>query len=140
MPVRTTIFFAALFAMAWRMILVPSASARPLSLVADTRPAVCTVVLQGVRDGKIAGYIRGEVRFFIGDDLAVPDSSGAFLVPAGALRTDVRTVDIPSGARFVASKKGKRFYPVGSSQGQGLTPANRIYFSSEDEARAAGFR
>ncbi len=140
MRVIYIVLLAAFLALMWRSSGVPVVSARSLSLVPDTRPAVCTVVLEGVRNGQIAGYIRGDVRFFIGDDLAVPNSSGAFLVSAGVLKTDVRTIDMPDGTRFVASKKGKRFYPVGSSQGQGLSPANRIYFSSEDEAKAAGFR
>jgi hypothetical protein len=140
MRVICILFLAAFLAIAWRIAGVPVVSARPLSLVHDIRPVVCTVVLEGVRNGQIAGYVRGDVRFFIGDDLAVPNSSGAFLVSAGVLKTDVRTLNIPGGARFVASKKGKRFYPIGSSQGQSLTPANRIYFSSEDEAKAAGFR
>ncbi len=124
----------------WSNAWASPAFAKPLALVPDTRPAVCTLVLEGVRDGKIAGYVRGDVRFFIGDELVVPNASGAFLVPASVLRTDVRTVDIPAGALFVASKKGKRFYPVGSFPAQGLTPANRIYFFSEEQARAAGFR
>ena len=140
MRVMCLALLAAFLAMTWRIAGIPAASARSLSLVSDTRPPVCTVVLEGVRDGRISGYVRGDVRLFIGDNLALPNSSGAFLVAAGVLKTDVRTIDMPSGARFVASKKGKRFYPVGSAQGQGLAPANRMYFSSEDEARAAGFR
>jgi hypothetical protein len=131
---------AVVLVLASRIAIVPLASARPLSIVPDVRPPVCTVVLRGVFNGKIAGTVQGEVRFFIGDDLVLPDSSGAFLVPAGVLRTDIRTIDMPDGMQFVASKKVKRFYPVESSQGQGLAPANRIYFSSEKEARAAGFR
>ena len=46
----------------------------------------------------------------------------------------------PAGARFVASSKGQVYYLLGCSAGERLSPANRIYFKTEEEAAAAGYR
>jgi len=45
----------------------------------------------------------------------------------------------PEGATFVASKTGKKYYAVDSAQGQKIKDENRVYFKTEDEAKAAGF-
>ena len=42
--------------------------------------------------------------------------------------------------RFVASTTGSVFYPVACSAAGDLSPANRVYFGSEEDARAAGYR
>jgi hypothetical protein len=41
---------------------------------------------------------------------------------------------------FVASKRGKLYYPVKKAAGQQIVPENRIYFRTEEEAPAAGYR
>ena len=45
----------------------------------------------------------------------------------------------PEGAAFVASKTGKKFYPVDSVQGKKIKEENRVYFKTEAEGEAAGF-
>jgi len=111
-----------------------------VQLVADHRPAVCTVSIGSIAGGRVTGEIHGDVRVFIGDAQVIPNGSGSF---AMSLRMPSSAVAIASPAgdmRFVASRRGKRYYPIGSVQGQKLAPANRIYFRSEQEAQAAGFR
>lgn len=117
-----------------------AAPSSPLSIVPDTRPLLPTVLITGIENGELVGEIRGDVRLFLGDKQIVPDGSGSFRVPAGNLKTDVHTIAVPEGMQFVASKKGKRFYPVHSKQAEGLAPKNRIYFPTEEAARAAGYR
>lgn len=111
-----------------------------LQIVPDERPRIAVVEIEGIRDGNLTGRITGDVRVFLAGKQILPSGSGSFRVPADALAYDVRTVEAPAGARFVASKKGKRFYPIGSSQAEGLTVKNRVYFSSEEEARRAGYK
>jgi hypothetical protein len=111
-----------------------------MTLAPDSRPAVAIVDIRGVQDGHLVGSTLGEVRLFLGDQQVLSDGSGAFRVPAGALKTDERTISVPSGMQFVASRRGKRLYPVHSAQAQQLVPENRVYFSSEEQARAAGYR
>ena len=47
---------------------------------------------------------------------------------------------VPPGTLCVASKRGKNYYKVDSSAGQKLAPENRVYFRTEEEARAAGYK
>lgn len=46
----------------------------------------------------------------------------------------------PDGARFVASSKGQVYYLATCTAARRLSPANRIYFKSDKEALAAGYR
>jgi len=105
----------------------------------DEHAKVPVVQLKGVRDGNLHGQMLGEVRFFLGSSQVLPHGDGTFLVPADVLLTHEITVLVPEGMSFVASKRGKRYYPVLSSQAQRLVPENRIYFENEDEAQRAGY-
>ena len=49
------------------------------------------------------------------------------------------TVSYPEGMMFVASGRGKYYYPVLSEKGQELSPKYRMYFRTEADAHAAGF-
>ena len=40
---------------------------------------------------------------------------------------------------FVASKTGKKFYPVDSAAGKKIKEENRVFFKTEKEAEKAGF-
>lgn len=44
-----------------------------------------------------------------------------------------------SSAAWVASSRGNTYYRNGCSGGNKLSPANRIYFASEEAAQAAGY-
>ncbi len=117
-----------------------AAAASAFTILPDTRPLLPTVILKGIENGALMGEVRGDVRIFLGDTQIIPNGSGAFRVPAGVLAKDVRTIVAPEGMHFVASRKGKRFYPVSSKQAQGLSPKNRIYFPTAEAAKAAGYR
>ena len=45
-----------------------------------------------------------------------------------------------ANAPWVASSQGQVYYKRGCSNANGLAPANRIYFRTEEEARGAGYR
>lgn len=44
-----------------------------------------------------------------------------------------------SAKNFFASKRGKKYYPVGCSAGKSLKMENRIYFATREEAEKAGY-
>ena len=48
--------------------------------------------------------------------------------------------DAPARARFVASSRGQVYYLLACSAAQRLSPANRIYFETEEEAVGVGYR
>lgn len=114
--------------------------ASPMVMRDLSRPLVATVRLDGVFNGSLKGAMRGEVRFFLGSEQVLPDASGAFLVPAGSLLTNKIEITVPEGMRFVASRRGKKYYPVDSASASNLAPANRIYFRTAAEAEGAGYR
>lgn len=49
------------------------------------------------------------------------------------------TSTVPDGALFTASKRGKKYYPIYCKAAESLSPSNKIYFLTEDEATAKGY-
>lgn len=110
----------------------------PLALVDDIRDPAPTVRIDGVRNGKLEGEILGDARFIVGGEMVVP-TAGQFAVNASSVLINRITVHVPEGMRFVASKKGKYYYTVTSAKGENLSPTNRVYFATEEDAANAGF-
>ncbi len=113
---------------------IPATVLRP-----DTREKVPVVTIDGVEDGHVIGTARGGVRVFLGERMIVPGASGSFRVPAGDFLKNVTTVHVPAGMHFVASKRGKKYYPVVSASAMRLAPENRVYFADHASAERAGF-
>lgn len=111
----------------------------PTVLRDDIRPSISVVRLEGLRDGAMHGTLSGEVRLFAGDTIIIPDGSGAFRIADRSFLTNVVTIRAPAGMRFVASKRGHTYYPVGSKGGESIVPTNRIYFPDAVSASRAGY-
>lgn len=122
-----------------RLLSFREASIPPTTLRYDQRPSRAVVRIAGAEQGKIVGTIQGDVRVLLGETVVVPNASGAFRVPAQGIITAVTTVPVPAGMHFVASRRGKKYYPVTSRSGQNLSPANRVYFRDAQAAEKAGF-
>lgn len=114
-------------------------SSIPLVITEEDISEVPVVVLNGIRDNKVTGEMQGDVRLIIGNTVAVPDGSGSFAVQEDDFLVNRITVNVPPGARFVASKRGKKYYPIGSASAEALTPQNRIYFETAEQAEQAGY-
>jgi hypothetical protein len=121
-----------------RLTTVQSWSHIPLTLQQDTRPLVPVVTFVGFENGYLTGTAKGTVRI-TGDALGVETMSGSFKIPVYNIEKIIR-VPVPEGMQFVASKNGKKYYPVFSVSGQKIAPDNRIYFKTEQEAELAGYR
>lgn len=124
--------------MAGRIVSQQQLAAPPFLLEPDLRPHVPVVQVEGREEGMITGHIHGNVRVFWGDDMVLPDRSGAFRIADDVLREEV-IVQVPDGMQFVASRKGKKYYTVASLMGERIKPENRIYFSTVGDAEASGF-
>ncbi len=122
-----------------RILCITSLPIPPTILRKDIRPLVPVIHITGAEDGHITGVTHGGVRVLIGETVVIPNGSGAFRVPAGNILKHLTTPSLPSGMRFVASKKGKKYYPANSRSGQNLAPANRRYFTTAQEAEVAGY-
>lgn len=95
------------------------------------------------RDGNtVIGEVHGTgaVRIFANDKQVLIDGSGAFRASLGSSDNVFNNVVIPANALFVASSRGKYYYPVTSSKGQGLSPKYRLYFQSAEAAERAGYK
>ncbi len=47
--------------------------------------------------------------------------------------------NLPEGTQYIASKSGKYYYSVLSSKAFGITPKNRVHFSTKEEAENMGY-
>ncbi len=111
----------------------------PMYLVPDTRPTVPVIRLHGVRNGGVEGQIIGDARLFLGEEHVTPSASGAFRASADLFLTNTIDITIPDGMAFVASSRGKKYYPVQSAAGEKIVPKNRIYFRTAEEAAHRGY-
>lgn len=97
------------------------------------------VRVQEINDGRIIGTVGTGARLMIGDAVIVPHPNRTFAIDAAPFLVNIINVPVPRGTAYVASRKGKNYYPVDSSAGQKLTPENRLYFRSAAEAEAMGY-
>ena len=62
------------------------------------------------------------------------------LPTAAPTRSDSNTVGPTNNAAWVASSRGRTYYRRGCRTANRLSPANLIYFRTEEEAQQAGYR
>ena len=55
------------------------------------------------------------------------------------LASSVANASQTTGGAFLASKRGKKYYPRGCSAGKNIVEGNRIYFADTAEAEKAGY-
>lgn len=110
-----------------------------ITLEPDTRPLAGTVRVDGIRNGKLEGAMLGDARFILGEEIVTPDASGTFSIDTRKFLRDEVQIVVPPGAHFVASERGKYFYPVLSAKGNALSPNTRVYFETAVQAQASGY-
>ena len=122
------------------MKLQTSEAPAPIHVVELPKKEVPVVHLAEIRDGKMVGIIGTGARLLIGNNLVTAEPDGSFAIPTGSFLTNIITLKAPEGAAFVASRRGKNYYPLSSRNAESLKPENRIYFSDEEEAEKAGYK
>ncbi len=105
----------------------------------DVHKPVPLIHIKEINDGKIVGSVGTGARLVIGETVIASEEDGSFNVPAEKLLVNVVDVQIPHGVKFVASKKGKKYYEVTSKSAERLSPKNRIYFRTAEEAEEMGY-
>ena len=115
-------------------------AAPSIMLIPDERSTVPVVKIDGIRNGNLEGKMSSGVRLFLGDHLIQQNSSGTFSTSFNKFMVNHISVIVPEGMIFIASKRGKNYYRVNSSAGERISPSNRVYFKTEEEARNAGFK
>lgn len=102
------------------------------------------VHIENIHEGMLTGHIEGlPARIIARSNISITEKDGSFtlaLADLGITSSKVEPIDIPQGAKFVASKQGKLFYPVESPSGKRISVKNRVYFKDTGEAMIAGYR
>lgn len=121
--------------------LVCSLAVRDVPVVArsGSGATVVAVTFDGFRDGLLRGRSAGPVRLFAGEEPVEVAPDGSFAFDHPGFHIEEVTIPVPVGMKFVASRKGKKYYSVTSAAGERIAPANRVYFPDDASARAAGF-
>ena len=111
----------------------------PITAYYDVPEQVPTVHLQGIRNGEVFGTVAGRARLVIGNQVLLKHTFTNFSVPAGPLLTHQITIEIPEGMNYIASKRGKKLYPVTSKRVRTIPPQDRLYLATVIEGVEAGF-
>lgn len=96
------------------------------------------ITFERIDNGVLYGNIsEGEVRFVL------PNGDGthttrAFEVPLVSILPMLKMLPAPSGMQFVASKAGKKYYPLDSPSAFLLSPKNRVFYRTAEEAEKDG--
>jgi len=106
----------------------------------DVHVLLPIVHIREINNGSIVGTVGTGARLIIGETVVIASTDASFRVPANPFLVNIIDVPIPHGVTFVASKRGKNYYPVESSAGARLAPENRLYFQTAAEAEAMGYR
>lgn len=134
MPLSSALALCAAY-MLGRVLTSASGAHVPLRTIQDFRPQSATVVLTSWNNGTLRGVVHGSGRIVVGNRATAVNGSGAF-----ALQLDLpKAAPAAYGGGFVASSRGKKFYPAGSPAAAKLSPKNIIYFATRAEAEAAGY-
>lgn len=72
--------------------------------------------------------------------VVTPENGNKFASePLHTMTASVGEANQNSGGAYVASKNGKRYYPVDCAAANRIASANRIWFQSREEAESKGF-
>ena len=115
-------------------------AAPSITITSDNRPTVPVVKIEGIKNGNLEGKMSSGIRLFLGNNHIQSNSSGAFSTSFDKFMVNHIEVTVPEGMLFVSSSRGKNYYRVDSSAGEKISPKNRIYFRTEEEAINAGFK
>ncbi len=105
----------------------------------DINKKVPLIHIKEINEGQIVGKVGTGARLVIGETVIVTHTDGSFEVPAEKFLVNIVDVKIPHGVKFVASRKGKKYYEVTSKSAERLAPKNRIYFKNEEDAEKMGY-
>lgn len=114
-----------------------------IEAVGEINPGVTTLQFMKVENGHLIGRIEGQHARLVysSDHLLELEKGDDFSVPLSEIDLIHFFVaeDLPEGTQFIASKSGKYYYSIFDKKAFNLTPANRIYFQSAQEAEERGY-
>lgn len=98
---------------------------------------VISVGILGFGLGALSTHTGTQTSYALDKSHRVPYFANQVKHIAGSPATDVQ--ESAHGKQIVVSKKGKKYHYVWCKGAQSINPSNRRYFSTIEEARAAGY-
>lgn len=119
------------------------ASFPEITPIQEVNRAVATVKLMEVGHGNLIGKVEGQkVRMAYNSEQILELAPGdSFEIPLDDVSLNLFYLEhqIPEEARFIASNSGKYFYHILDKRSLSITPKNRVFFSTADQAEKAGY-
>lgn len=140
---------------AGRLSLAPDSP--EIEIMPDPEPEKISVILTETGDKKLTGKIEGTASIKLnGENIETSEfesNTGAILTvyndlfelttPLGIAKFEAGSAAAagvaPTGAQFIASKNGSKYHLVGSGTAKRIKDENKVYFTSQEEAKTAGF-
>lgn len=114
-----------------------------IQTVGEINSGVTTVKLLEVKNGLLRGRISGRhARLaYTPEDILELGEEEEFEIPLSKinLKNFYVAESLPPGTEYIASSQGKYYYSVLDKKAFNISPKNRIYFSSADEAEQKGY-
>jgi hypothetical protein len=109
----------------------------------DLNPGIATIKFLKLENGLLKGEIAGaDARLaYDTEHILSLEPGDVFEIPVYqvSLYQYYSARDLPEGINYIASKNGKYYYSVLNARAFSLTPKNRLYFKTAQEAEKAGY-
>lgn len=111
--------------------------------VADLNPGIATIKFLKLEGGMLKGEITGQKArlAYSTEHIFDLEPNETFEIPIYevSLYQYYSARDLPEGTQYIASKSGKYYYSVLSPKSFGITPKNRLHFTTKEEAEKMGY-
>lgn len=94
--------------------------------------------IEKIENGMMKGSSSQEIRITFPSGNTEIMAGGVFSVSVVDILPMLKTLPAPSGAMFVASKSGSKYYPLDHPSAFLLSPKNRVFYFSENDAIKSG--
>lgn len=109
----------------------------------DINPKSPTIKLMEIKNGSLIGKIDGgKIRLIYDSDKILElQKENEFSIPINeiGLGSYYANREVPEGMMYAASSKGKYYYSVLDKRTFNLSPKNRLWFSTSEEAEKMGY-
>lgn len=119
-------------------------SFKEINPVSEVNPGIATIKFLKQEKGKLYGQVSGqEARIAYSlDHIKEVKVGESFEIPLKDtnLAAFYGAEEIPEGMTYISSKSGAYFYHILDPRSLRITPKNRVYFQTEEQALEAGYQ
>lgn len=114
-------------------------NALPVTIEQQDEKEVPTLTLQKIENGILSVKNNGsEIRVRTEDAEINIIKNGENTIDVVGILPMLKKVPAPEWANFVASKRGSKYWPLDSYQAFSLSPKNRVFYGTEEDAKKDG--